>query len=252
MASCVQSELGSDRQENPFDAVECAANEYREAVQCWKDGLTVHWHSPAKNYAEGRCALVFDLNLLFIGRDSRHVSRNGGPVRKREYLARFVFVADIPNKLELQMGNQQPVFVFNVETVNGPDGVPIPSLVRLYDIHNEVDDPVGGLLYQSTIDGTYKFISGRAHRKVGVASSLPCGSKFNVADSKVESTSEIMQSVSGDAHEYTRHPFSRNELQEVVASTRIVLDLNFVRVTFLELPDLNIQIVDVFTGPLNL
>src|SRR5579872_1558677 len=42
--------------------------------------------------------------------------------------------------------NEQAVFVANVELVNGPDG-PIPSLVRLYLVHHQVEQMGTGRVY---------------------------------------------------------------------------------------------------------
>ena len=44
-----------------------------------------------------------------------------------------------------------------VEFVKGPQGI-IPSLVRLYDINNQLTDVFTKSLYFSFIDMTYKFI----------------------------------------------------------------------------------------------
>jgi hypothetical protein len=56
-ASC----FGSD--EYSFDAIDRAADEMRELGEDWENWLTIQRHSIAENYAEGRLALICDLNI---------------------------------------------------------------------------------------------------------------------------------------------------------------------------------------------
>ena len=206
-----------------------------------------------ENYANGRIALICDLNFSLPGEEVGHVLSRSSPLWDYKNFATLVFVANVSNPLPLQMGDQQPVFVFNVESVQGPDWASIPSFVGLYDLHDEVDDPFGGLMYKSAIDGVYKFIPSVAHRKLGVVGSLSSGSKLNIVGDKIESSSEIMQSVTNNAHEFFWHGLTKLELERITAGARVTFNPNGVKVTLDDFANQkSIQISDVLFGPLDL
>jgi hypothetical protein len=183
-----------------------------------------------------------------------HVLARSGPLWNYKNLATFVFVANVPNPLPLQMGDQQPVLVFNVESVLMPRlESHLQSLVGLHNIHDVVDDPFGGLMFESAIDGIYKFIPGVEHRKLRGSCPLPGNSKFNVIGDKIESSSEIVQSVSNDAHGFFWHGLTKLELERVTASVKVAFKLNGVKAALDVFADQkSTQISDVLSGPLDL
>jgi hypothetical protein len=175
----------------------------------------------------------------------------GSPLREFKLFATLIFVADAPKPLEFNMGDKQLVFVLNVESVKGPDGLAIPSLVGLYDIHDKVDDPFGGLMFESAIDGCYKFIPCIAYRKLSVLRPLSCMAELNIIGNKIEGGAQIMQRVSSDTHELFWNGFTRLELEKIAASIRISLDKDRVRVC-VDAGQNSVQVSDVLFGPLNL
>ena len=251
MASC---ELGLFRgEENSLNAVNRATDEMREIAERWQDRLTVEGHSIAENYAEGRLSLIFDLNILapYAGVD-RDVRVNHCPLSDGEVFASAIFAVDRPNVRNVFLRDQEPVLVFNVESVEIPEGFSSPSLVRLYGIHDEVDDCFGGLLFQSTIDSSYKFIPGGANREVCVRIPGPGRLKLNIADREVESAPEIMNRIADSEKHSVWGDLIHADFKDAISSLRIFLDQNTVRVSLGEIPRLQVKVIDVLVGPFDL
>ena len=204
-----------------------------------------------ENYADGRFAIICDLNFSPPGGESGCVLSCSGPLRKLEYLATLVFVANVSEPFEMYMRDKQPMLVLDVESVQGPDGFPIPSFVGLYDIHDEVDDPFGGLMYESAINGGYKFIPSVAYRKLSVLRPLACMTELNVIGNKIESGAQVMKGISDDAHKFPWHDCTRVELERIVTSIKVSLNEDSVRVC-VDAHQKSVQISDVLFGPLDL
>lgn len=225
----------------------------RETAQRWQNRLSVERHSIAENYAEGRLSLICDLNIFppdasvggGLGVDDR-------PLGDCEVLASAIFAMNSHNVRNVLLRDQEPVLVFNVECVKTQEGFPYPSLVRLYRIHDEVEDCFGGLLFQSTIDGSYKFIPGRADWKTGVPVPKSGGLELNIAHNEVKRTSEIMDSVANSKQDFIGSGLIHADLKNTISSLRIVLDQDTVRASFVELSRLQVKIVDVLIGPFDL
>lgn len=229
------------------------ADEYRELAERWKNQAALEGHSVAEKYAAGCLSLVCDLNVSLASgnADGAQTVRDGCHFPKEERFARVVFKADVPDVLEMNLGDEEFVFVQNVESVKLPDGLSIPSLVRLYGIQNEVADPFGGLMFESAIDGVFHFLPGIVNRKLRELSPLPGGSKFNITGRIVQGGSEVVDRISDNAHHALRNAFKWNDVKAIVASVRIALDGNFVRVTLLESGKFRVQLRDVLFGPLD-
>ena len=243
-------------EKNLLDAVNGAANEMREIAQRWQDRLTVERHSIAENYADGRLSLICDLNILApeAGVD-RDAGMNHCPLGHSEVFATAIFAVDRSDVRNVFLRDQEPVLVFNVESVKSPEGLAFPSLVRLYGIHDEIEDGFGSplpLLFQSTVNGVYKFIPGRADRKVSVRVSRSGSLEFNVAHHEVKRASEIVDRIADGEKHSIWGGFTRADLEEAISSLRIVLDRDIVRASVGELPRLPVKIVDVLIGPFDL
>lgn len=251
METCAQVPQLGVRHKYSLNAKDSAVNEYREIVQRWEDMLAAEGQSVSENYANGRFSLICDLDLSFTRGEFGRVVLGGSPLGEFKLFAILIYVADLSKPLELNMGDKQPVFVLNVESVQGPDSLPIPSLVRLYDIHDEVDDPFGGLMFESAVDGGYKFIPCIAYRKLSVLRPLSCMAELDIVGDKIESGAQVVQSVSSDTHELFWNGFTRLELERVVTSIGISLDKNGVRVS-VDADQNSVQVSDVLFGPLNL
>jgi hypothetical protein len=234
-----------------FESEKSPADECRQIAQRWKDMAAAEGQSVSENYANGRFAIICDFNFSPSGGEFGRVLSSGSPLRKLEHLATLVFVAKVPQPFEMHMGNKQPVLVLNVESVQGPDGIAIPSLVWLYDIHDEIDDPFGGLMFESAVNGDYKFIPSIAYRKLSVLRPLACGTELNIIGNKIESGAQVVQSVSDDAHKFPWHGCTRLELERIVASFRISFNEDSVRAS-VDAHQETTDVSDVLFGPLDL
>ncbi len=249
LASSLPLRLG----ELPFKGKQSPDDSYREFAQRWKDMLAFEGHSLAEKYANGRVALVCDLHASFLCRVKHpRASVGNDPFRDREFFASLVYVADIANPLELQFGDDKPMFVHNVETVELPDGVTIPSLVGLYRIHDVVDDPFGGLTFQSSLDGDFKLIPSLTRREDYLIRPLASSGEFNITHRNVESTSQVMDGIAHDTHKFWGDGLTRDEFERIVASIRLTMHANTVSVIADELTKFGLEILDVLSGPFDL
>src|ERR1039458_3173668 len=144
-------------EESALDSVNDAADQFRQLDERWSNRLALHGQSLVKQYQRNRLTLLCDLD---ISRTLKHC--NGAVSRDNQgridhFVASVVLSAKVNNGCDLHDWKHKPVFVEDVEIVEAPEGI-IPSVVRFYDIHDEVNDFLGGLLYQSAIDGSYKTI----------------------------------------------------------------------------------------------
>lgn len=238
-------ELSLKNDQSPTD-------EYSEIAQRWKDKTASEGHSLAENYANARIAFICDVHAAFLCRNHEASSASDSPLGDRELFASLVYVADVADKLELQMGNDEPMFVLNVETVKLPDGVTIPSLVGLYGLDDVIDQPFGGLTFQSARDGSFKVIPCLVRRKGYVLRSLTSDGEFNIAHGAVESASKIVDGIARDAHQPSRHRWTRYEFERIASSIRLTALSDSVSVIAGELTDAKLEIFEMLSGPFDL
>lgn len=243
----------SRREENALDAINRATDEMREIGERWQDRLTVESHSIAENYADGRISLICDLDILAPDtREDRDAGMNHCPLNHSEVFATAIFAVDRPDVRNVFLRNQEPVLVFNVECVKTPEGFSATSLVRLYSIHDEVEDCFGGLLFQSAITGSYHTIPGISDRKRSVGIARGSGIEFNIAHHEIKRGSKIVERIADGEKHSLWSGFTRADLEEAISSLRIVLDQDVVRASVGELCRLSVKVVDVLIGPFDL
>lgn len=231
-----------------------AGDEYREMAQRWKNAAMLERHSVAEKYVAGCLALVCDLDIFLASGDLDEVAvaRNSRQFTNDKRLARLVFKAEVPDVLEMDLGNEEFMLVQNVQCVKLPDGLPIPSSVRLYGVQDEVADPFGGLMFKSAIDGVFHFLPGLVYREFCELRPLPGGRELNIAGRIIQSGSQVVNSIPDNAHQSLGNTLKRNDIEAIVAGMRIVLDGDFVRVSTLVSRKLRVQLSDVLLGPLDL
>jgi hypothetical protein len=151
----------------------------------------------------------------------------------------------------LQDWKQEPVFVEDVEIVQGPEGA-IPSLVRFYGIHDEVGDCFGGLMYQSAFDGSYKFIPGFSKWESSevIVTSQP--TKNNLVNCNIKRSLEIMEGISNDESNVIGKRLSLLEMKNVISALRVVLNVDSVEIGCLEGQNASVKVRDVLVGPFDL
>lgn len=171
------------------------------------------------------------------------------PTADNRLFATLIFVANILGNAELKQWNQESVLIQDVKVVEGPDGT-IPSLVGLYNIHDEVRDPFGGLLYQPAINGRYKIIPCVSNGKSRIAVIPFQSSKDHLIDGKIQSSFQIMQGITDYEREVLGHNVNDISLNDIVSGIRIRIDANSVRATADEFVNPLVNITDVILGPL--
>ena len=174
------------------------------------------------------------------------------PLWDREVLAVAIFAMDVLNVRHVLLSNQEPVLVFNVECVKTPEGLSSASLVRLYGIHDEVDDCFGGLLFQSAITGDYKIIPGVVDRELGVLGPNAPSRKLDIVHGEVEGAHKVVDHIPNDQQKTLRGSLICADLEDAISGLSIILDQNTVRASLRKLPRLQVKVVDVLIGPFNL
>ena len=125
----MSSQIAVRSEPNLPQAMESAADEMREIAERWHDRLTVERHSIAENYADGRVSLICDLNILAPdARVDRNARVNQCPFNDGEVFASSVFAVDRPNVRNILFRDQEPVLVFDIKSVQTPEGIPFPPL----------------------------------------------------------------------------------------------------------------------------
>jgi len=258
MASCVELEYARksregvsrpDGEKNRLDAVNRCTDVYLKLAKRWENQTALLGHSLIENYCEGRLAFVCDLDISVPQASVIGCPIIGDhPVGNLNLLVSLVYKANTIDYSDLHMRNDELMLIGNVETVQSPEGSPIPSSVRLYRIHDVVDDWARGLRFESAIDGAEKLIPSFADEETGFVVPSASVSKLNIADSEIESRSEIMKCVSKDQREIIRNRLTRFDVNNITSALRIVLDQETVRIVRSEVPHLSFKIVDVLFG----
>lgn len=146
--------------------------------------------------------------------------------------------------------DKQPVFISQVQSVYGPNGV-IPSCVRLYLVKNHVEQSSGGRIYSIPAKGIFKGISCRIDREFSEFSQS-AGSDFSNGFDPgiVEGALEVMESIPGDQSDRTPGTPVRNVvLDDIVSKLRINLDCG--HITLFQQLNPSIQLADVMFGPVD-
>jgi hypothetical protein len=83
-----------------------------------------------------------------------------------EGLATLVFHFNSINMASGQDGNKKPMFISDVQIVNGPNGE-IPSLARLYRVEHEPKEIRAGNVYLSLREASFQLFDGLPDGKFG-------------------------------------------------------------------------------------
>ena len=171
-----------------LDPIDDTANAAHEVHKSRNDRRSCKWNRTlVEQYQQGQASLICDLAILQV---IKRVSSSASPCDNppsHQVLASLVFNADVVNAIDLHHWQQEPVLVENVETVQGPNGV-IPSVVRLYPIHDETSDCLGGLCYLAAINGGLKFLPIFPDRKSSVVVRATESSNYDFVDNKIKSS----------------------------------------------------------------
>lgn len=235
------------------DVFDDATHHFNELTKRWKNRLTSQGNSRVEQYENGRISVICDLAITPSHFVSSYSPSADNPRLDNVLIASVVFNSDAMDHVHMHYWEQDPVLVDNVQIVQGPQGI-IPSLVRLYDIHDEIADISGCLMYQSAIDGRYKFIPRLTERKSSVVVVSVKPSKYDLINQNIQSSLKVMQSIADDQSKVSRvrHHARYLDLKHIVSCIRICLDKERVNCTINQEIAAGVKIQDVLIGPLDL
>jgi hypothetical protein len=223
-------------------------DDIRHALQRWQDVEALQTRPLAENYMRPGVTLMCDLALRVPFKDrGRGFAGNDEPIVNGEIFASLVYRSKAANVGELQMCNQKPVFISDVEIIQTGKDFSIPSLVGLYDIHDVSLDFFTGVLFQS-IDGSYKTFTGFMDREFCVLA----GSNNGLNPRVVKCGSKVVESVPQNQKQFVGERLSWNDCKNIISGITVCLEREFVRVNISEQLAPFAQVVDVLFGPFNL
>jgi hypothetical protein len=127
--------LGEGSQADIVESVNRARHAFRNFVERDDDGLVLKGNSYVEYYRNGRMALLLHCKLP-IPFKFPLVRSIGKEVFVDNEDLFVVLKADVRKPHHVEYWNEQLMLVPDIHIVQGPEGV-IPSLVGLYDIHEE-------------------------------------------------------------------------------------------------------------------
>lgn len=241
-----------------------AFREFDELLERWDNRLSVENLALAERYRKAECKLGLILKIGLGGRSlvTQHYvavfERKPGIERADCSHLRLGVVlgayganvaADAERLLAGRDGDQKPVFVGDVETVQTPEGV-CPSLVRLHSLDQR--DGADGRPLQGGRYIARAVMGGGTYWEYSVcAGRAPVVCDKGVRE-EIKSGSEIVNAISQDGG-----PFDGDRLAEIkaidfVAGLRVYLDRDVIGVSRLESQDGRVEISKVLFGPVDL
>ena len=214
-----------------------------------KNELTLIRQSVIERYRHHSLTVICDLDITVPNAAVGHDVRRGEePAGDFKFLASAVYCSNADDVRKVHMSQQEFMLVDNVESVQGPDGFSIPSLVRLYCIHDDLDSLFAGLIFKSAFNGVFKAISGVVDREL----SKSIWDENGVMHSVVECGSEVVNSIPDNEGDRVRNAVTGDQMNQIVSGLRVVIDDELVTVVFDECPQLQVKVIDVLLGPFNL
>ena len=205
------------------------------------DGAALQRHSLAESYVHSRIALICNVEVLvpLKGFGSR-VRGDDKPIRNGKLFASLVFSYHSPNPAVLSVCNEEAVFIFDIEVMQGENILPFPPTVGLYDIQYEALDLFAGILFKSSNSSFHSF-SGLACRKLpvlGIAS-------YTLKPSVVNCRPQVVDRVPKYNKKSVGKLLSRNDAEAIATSIRICVDVDGVRVSVRKLLSKSSKIIGV-------
>lgn len=232
-----------------LDCLHDARDDLRELMQRWDNRLVFEGLSLPEEYAKGRLSIVCYVELG--GRGDR-VEPTAFSHKEGQILKPVVVIVMRAYSAELRDGNnrnEQPMLVYNVQLMEGPQRI-IPSLVRLYDVKNQITDVLPRHLYFSTIQRAYKFLPRISYWKIGVPSTRATGFDDNLASHEIEGCAQIVDSIANYQGNIAGQGF-RVEREDILPSS-VRVYLQTVEVCFEEGNEGRVKLLDVAVGPFDL
>lgn len=206
-----------------------------------------------EHYLEGRTSWFFDVQPSYE-RDEVWKRLGGAPCLPLVKHPRLIFQVNASNRGIVDNRNQQPMFVSEIEFVNGPDGK-IPSIIGLYIVKDEIEEVRTGGVYLQFPQRGFKLISFEKTGELG-ALPVPSGNQSSCSfkPSMIESTLQIVNSIPDDCGQFIKGisvaSFLEIALNEFAASLRI--DIGSTYQSVLQDADCAFGFRNVLIGPFDL
>ena len=135
------------------------------------------------------------------------------------------------------------------EIVNGDKSI-VSSVVRLQR-PKYIDDIWAGAVYVTLLHGIFKVVPISRERKVNFFD-IPSVDPNQIAGEKIESCSEVLNSVSYYGRKIDRNSVVDTNNEKIIEGLTISLNDDSVRISCNELSDLTLKLTDLFFGLFNL
>jgi hypothetical protein len=244
-------------EEQQSERLNCARNFFGDPRQRYDNRLRLERHSCIENYRSGNMALVLHCHSDVIGLAQSDAS---GFVREPDLVlvnrdTLVIFKADANEGGNLQHWDEQLMFVPNIKVVKGPDEW-IPSRVGFYVIQNKVFNVERDLLlFQSAIQGGYKFLPSIAHWESGPLCRGSVTLQNHLVPQQVEGASEVVQHIANREGNVVggKTRSEHIDAQMICSLPFVVLDTDGMKVVRLsEGANQRNHVAEVLFGPFNL
>jgi hypothetical protein len=254
---CVRSIPNLSSESEQLKRLNRARNFFGDPRQRYDDRLRLKGHPQIEYYRSGQMALVLHCHSAVVSilqSDTAGLVHEPHLVRvNRETLV--IFKAEINKCHHLQHWNEQLMFVPDIHVVKGPDEW-IPSRVGFYIIQDKVANPERDLLlFQSTIQGDYKFLPSIAHWEPSPLCRSSVALQNYLVPQQIKGTSEVMQCIpNGEGNIVTGETRREHIDSQVIRSLPcIVFNSDGMKIIGLgKIADQRNNVSDVLFGPLNL
>lgn len=214
-------------------------------IQCIRE---LRKRSFVEEYRDGDLSLLFEVPA----ERNRDVVRRlfvRTPCESALNFPLFIFHLDALNGRVFKNGQQETVFVINVQGVDRPDS-PIPSLVRFYLANDKIEKTRNGFVYFNPAKRAFNVVSRRANRKFSLAIDTR-RAKFsqNGHPCMIQSAMEIMDGIPDNQSDIGKEFVSIAEimLQHFISTVRVDLDSS--RVSLWQRGNNSFQFGDMLLGP---
>lgn len=197
-------------------------------------------------YASGELACLLYVQTAFIGNDVRRsleISSSIPPVNLPLFVLHF-------NSLNMPLGkngDKEPMFVSDVQSVDGPDGM-IPSLVRAYLVTYEPKERRGKNIYVGVSEPSIKFFDGLSYGEFCSLGESRSKSFDSFEPDIIEGAIKVVDGIphhQGNVIEGTG--ISKIMLKNF--ATRLLVSLNSSGIGIVKPADASFDIADVMIGP---
>ena len=233
-----------------LDCLNDAKDDLRKLMQCWDNRLTFERLSLIEAYCDSRLSIA--LELEFAGHP-QYIQYSALSNSKSAILedSPSCFSVNICQGGNGSNGQQQSVFIGNVETVQGTKRG-IPSFVRLYDIKNERDDIGTRHLYFSALQSGFKFLFGIPNWEVCPLGWCSTAQGDNLTSHEVQGSPQVVDSIAKDQRNFFRKGFGHFKFEDIYPCVRVFLDVKTVKIGLDESIQEFVKLTDVLIGPFDL